>query len=85
MHALILQGDGKYYVSAVFGIYREQRKKKRYAGYDYFYIVWDEQKTKLIKWPEYLQILRIGSPSRPLTWSLMSRTGSCPRKRIRAA
>ena len=53
MHALILQGDGKYYVSAVFGIYREQKKPKRYAGYNYFYIVWDEQKTKLIKWPEY--------------------------------
>ena len=54
MHAIIRQGDGKYYVSYVFGYYRNVTATDDYKSYiegihNPYYIVWDENKEKLIK------------------------------------
>ena len=46
MHAIIKQGNGKYYVSAVFGCYNNVNRRI----YSRYYIVWDEKKEHLIKW-----------------------------------
>lgn len=53
MHAIVRQGNGKYYVSAVFGYYREipsedPESSKQYR--DAYWIVWDEEKKRLIRW-----------------------------------
>ena len=55
MHAIIRQGDGKYYVSYVFGYYRNVTATDDYKRYiegihNPYYVVWDENKEKLIKW-----------------------------------
>lgn len=55
MHAIIRQGDGKYYVSAVFGYYDDVKSDDDYQRYlerlhTSYYVVFDEEKTKLIKW-----------------------------------
>lgn len=55
MHAIIRQGDGKYYVSAVFGYYRDITATDDYERYlesihKPYWIVWDEEKKKLIRW-----------------------------------
>ena len=55
MHALIRQGNGKYYVSAVFGYYKDITAKDEYERYleeisKPYYIVWDEEKKRLIRW-----------------------------------
>ena len=57
MHAMIRQGDGRYYISAVFGYYRdidetETDDYKRYLQeiYKPYWIVWDEKKKRLIRW-----------------------------------
>lgn len=74
MHAIIRQGDGKYYVSAVFGFFR--RIDSSGCGKEHLrqfnrphWIVWDEKKGRLIRWlsmvpnTEYLipQILIVDS------------------------
>ena len=53
MHAIICQGDGKYYVSAVFAHYEdvdESEKSKKYFRYFYksSWVVWDEKRERLI-------------------------------------
>ena len=54
MHAIIRKGHGKYYVSAVFGFFSRLPKDNSYEEsianirYPYF-IVWNEEKTQLIK------------------------------------
>ena len=53
MHALIRQGNGKYYVSAVFGYFRRISKDNLYHPQDYskaHWIVWDPEKKRLIRW-----------------------------------
>lgn len=55
MHALICQGEGKFYVSYVFGYYKDIKAKDDYQRYiesiyNPYYVVWDESKSKLIKW-----------------------------------
>lgn len=55
MHAIIRQGDGRYYVSYVFGYYRNVTATDDYERYiegiqNPYYVVWDENKEKLIKW-----------------------------------
>lgn len=55
MHAIIRQGNGKYYISYVFGYYRNITATEDYEKYiegihNPYYIVWDENKEKLIKW-----------------------------------
>jgi hypothetical protein len=55
MHALIRQGNGKYYVSAVFGYYNDVKSKDDYQRYlesihSPYYIVWDSKREHLIKW-----------------------------------
>lgn len=55
MHAIIRQGDGKYYVSAVFGYYKDITATGDYERYlesihKPYWIVWDEEKKKLIRW-----------------------------------
>lgn len=55
MHALVCQGNGKYYVSAVFGYYKNVTATDEYERYvqeifNQYYIVWDEKKKRLIKW-----------------------------------
>lgn len=55
MHAIVRRGTGTYYVSAVFGYYKDIKSKDDYQRYlesihSPYYVVWDETKTKLIKW-----------------------------------
>lgn len=55
MHAIVRQGDGKFYVSAVFGYYRDITATDDYQRYlegiyKPYWIVWDEDKKRLIRW-----------------------------------
>ena len=55
MHAIIRQGNGKYYISAVFGYYNDVKSEDDYQRYlerihTPYYIIFNEEKTKLIKW-----------------------------------
>lgn len=55
MHAIICQGNGKYYVSAVFGYYRDIDATDDYERYlqkihKPYWIVWDEDQKRLIRW-----------------------------------
>jgi len=55
MHAIIRQGNGKYYVSAVFGYYRDITASDDYERYlqsihKPYWIVWDPDKKRLIRW-----------------------------------
>ena len=55
MHALVIQGNGKYYLSAVFGYYRNVTATDNYERYiegihKPYWVVWDADKQKLIKW-----------------------------------
>lgn len=47
MFAIIRQGNGKYYISAVFGQYKNEKSK---SSYNKYYVVFDEEKKHLIKW-----------------------------------
>ena len=54
MHAIIRQGNGKYYISAVFGYYNDVKSEDDYQRYlerihTPYYIIFNEEKTKLIK------------------------------------
>lgn len=49
MHALICLGNGKYYVSAVFGCYRDITYEEKNFRNPYW-IVWNQKKTRLIRW-----------------------------------
>lgn len=54
MHAIIRKGHGEYYVSAVFGYFGSLPKDDSYEEYIRcvrypYYIVWNEEKTALIK------------------------------------
>ena len=60
MHAIIRKGNGKYYVSAVFGYFRSVPKDDSYEEYIRcsrypYYIVWNEEKTALIKKHQFVQ------------------------------
>lgn len=48
MHAIIRLDRKTYYISAVFGYYRDKHDATSYSDY---WIVWDAQKKRLIKWP----------------------------------
>ena len=55
MHAIIRQDDGKNYVSAVFGYYRDVTATEDYKRYiesihKPYWIVWDSEKKRLIRW-----------------------------------
>lgn len=55
MHAIVCQGNGKYYVSAVFGYFRDITATDDYEKYiqsihNPYWIVWDEEKKRLIRW-----------------------------------
>lgn len=55
MHAIVRQGKGKYYISAVFGYYSDVKSEDDYQRYlerihTPYYVVFNEEKTKLIKW-----------------------------------
>ena len=55
MHAIIRLGDGKYYVSAVFGYFKNITATDGYEKYlqkirNPYWIVWDADKKSLIKW-----------------------------------
>ena len=55
MHAIVCQGNGKYYVSAVFGYYEDITAKDDYQRYlerihKPYFIVWDLEKKRLIRW-----------------------------------
>lgn len=54
MHAIIRQGEGKYYVSTVFGYYQDVKSEDDYQRYlerihSPYYVVWDEDHEKLVK------------------------------------
>ena len=55
MHVIVRQGNGKYYVSTVFGYYNDIKSDDDYQRYlesihTPYYVVWDEEKKRLIKW-----------------------------------
>lgn len=55
MHAIVRLGNGKYYISAVFGYYKDITAKGNYERYIQkihkpYWIVWDEDKKRLIRW-----------------------------------
>ncbi len=51
MHAIIRQGNGKYYISAVFGYYRDiTAMNDREEIHKRYWIVWNPEKTRLIRW-----------------------------------
>ncbi len=55
MHAIVRQGNGKYYISAVFGYYRDITAKDDYQRYlesihKPYWIVWNPTKNRLIRW-----------------------------------
>ena len=54
MYAIIRQGEGKYYISAVFGYFHDVKSTDDYQRYleriySPYYIVWNEEKTHLVK------------------------------------
>lgn len=60
MHAIIRQGDGKYYISTVYGYYRDitaTDKAGKYHQYisNPYWIVWDPEKKRLIRWKNMVQ------------------------------
>ncbi len=55
MHAIIRQGNGKYYISTVFGYYKDITATDEHERYlesidKPYWIVWNADKTRLIKW-----------------------------------
>lgn len=55
MQAMICQGNGKYYLSTVYGYYKDINAQNDYDKYlqeiyNPYWIVWDEKKEHLIKW-----------------------------------
>lgn len=55
MHAIIRQGKGEYYISAVFGYYRDITATDDYERYleeiyKPYWIVWNPEKKRLIRW-----------------------------------
>ena len=55
MHAIVRQGDGKFYVSAVFGYYRDVTAAGGYEEYlqsitKPYWIVWDADGKRLVRW-----------------------------------
>ena len=55
MHAIVRQGHGKYYISAVFGYYCDITGKDDYGKYlqsiyNPYWIVWDVNGERLIRW-----------------------------------
>lgn len=55
MHAIVRQGDRKYYISAVFGYYRDVTAVNDYGRYlegirKPYWIVWDANQRRLIRW-----------------------------------
>lgn len=55
MQAIVRQGDGKFYVSPVFGYYKDIKDTDDYQRYlesihTPYYVVWDEAGERLIKW-----------------------------------
>lgn len=58
MHVLVCQGNGKYYVSAAYGYFRdvtatESLEKNRQMFRNPFFVVWNEEKTRLIRLKKY--------------------------------
>lgn len=54
MHAIVRQGNGKYYISAVFGFFSEIHSEDDFERDEQYrkmyWIVWDEEKKRLIRW-----------------------------------
>ena len=55
MHAIVRQGNGKYYISAVFGYYRDITATDDYEKYiqeihNPYWIIWDAEMSHLIRW-----------------------------------
>lgn len=55
MHAIIRQGNGEYYISAIFGYFKNITATDEYERYiqsihSSYWIVWDKEKKTLIRW-----------------------------------
>lgn len=55
MYAIVRQGNGKFYLSTVYGYYKDVNAADDYQRYleniyTQYYIVWDENKEHLIQW-----------------------------------
>lgn len=60
MHAIVCQGNGRYYVSAVFGYYKDITAEDKYQRYleeihKPYCIVWNPEKSRLIPWSVMVQ------------------------------
>lgn len=88
MHAIIRQGDGKYYISAVYGYYEDYTATDDYDRYleethKPYWIIWDPEKKRLIRWltmvPDgtYMipQILIVDSDT--TNWVIDEKSGGC--------
>lgn len=54
MHAIICQPDGHRYLSAVFGYYyQEYQREDGLLCYHDYWIVWDAEQTRLMRWPTF--------------------------------
>ncbi len=53
MKAIVKLGNGKYYLSKVFGVFNDNLSDEFKSGYKYYYIVFDEEKKTLITLLEY--------------------------------
>ena len=56
---MVLQGAGKYYISAVFGFYRDISADSNSENclssiYNPYWIVWDANGERLVKWQTYV-------------------------------
>lgn len=56
---MICQGNGEYYISAVFGYYRDITATEDYERYlqsihKPYWIVWNEEKNRLIRWQTFI-------------------------------
>ena len=54
MHAIVRQGNGKYYISAVFGYYRDITAIDDYEKYiqgirNPYWIIWNAEMSRLIR------------------------------------
>lgn len=54
MHAIIRQGNGKFYVSTVFGYYTDIRSQDKHQSaleriYNTYYVIWNEDRSALIR------------------------------------
>ena len=57
MKAIVKLENGKYYLSKVFGVFNDNLTNELKAGFNYYYIIFDEDMKTLISKYEYKNII----------------------------